>query len=144
MGMKKLVIVVSLLFIIPLFQGIAVSESINDSYIHIIEPRGGLYFYGKKLMPGYDPFWTVIIGSNFIKVDTDSSSNILTAYFTLYDIVDKEVIKSELDSTPSNGFSCNFSDVPKGRYLTAVIALAVDLDEPVASDWRTPIFFIPM
>jgi hypothetical protein len=141
---KKLVLLMTIAFILPLFQGMAVSEKTNDSYIFITDPEGGLYFYGKKIMPAYKPFWTVIIGSMYITVDTDSSSNILTAYFTLYDIFTKDVMESQLDATPSDGFVCNFSNVPKGSYLIAVIAVALDPDEPVASDWRAPIIFIPV
>lgn len=141
--MKKLVLLMALIFMIPLFQGMAVSEKMDDSYIFITDPEGGLYFYGKKIMPAYRPFWTVIIGSTYISVDTDSSSNILTAYFTLYDIFTKDIVESQLDTTPFDGFSCNFSHVPKGSYLIAVIAVALDPDEPVASDWRAPIVFIP-
>ncbi len=140
--MKKLVVLTVLVFILPIFQGIAVSTG-SDSYIRITEPDGGIYFYGKKIMPAYRPFWTVIIGSTSINVDTDSSSNIFTAYFTLYDVFSKDVVKSNVDIMPSDGFSCNFSDVPKGSYLIAVIAIAIDPNEPVASDWRAPIIFIP-
>ena len=141
--MKKIVLLIALLFVMPLLQGIAVSEKTDDSYIFITDPEGGLYFYGKKIMPAYKPFWTVIIGSTYINVDTDSSSNILTAYFTLYDIFTRDVVESQLDTTPSDGFACNFSHVPKGSYLIAVIAVALDPDEPVASDWRAPMVFIP-
>lgn len=142
--MKKLVLLMALIFVLPLFQGVAVSDRVNDSYIFIKEPEGGIYFQGKKLMPAYRPFWTVMIGYSSINVDTDSSSNILTAYFTLYDIFTKDVVESQLDATPSDGFHCNFSGVSKGSYLIAVIAVALDPDEPVASDWIAPVIFIPL
>jgi hypothetical protein len=51
--MKKLVLLMALIFVMPLFQGMAVSEKTDDSYIFITDPEGGLYFYGKKIM-SYD------------------------------------------------------------------------------------------
>jgi len=142
--MKKVVILMALLFVMPLFQGIAVSEKGNDSYIFITQPEGGLYFNGRKIIPAYKPSWTVMIGYRSIEVNTVSSSNVLTAYFTLYNMFTRDTVDSLLDTTPSNGFSCNFSNVQRGSYIIVVIALALDPNEPVASDWRAPIIFIPI
>jgi len=141
MVMKKFAVLIVLLLAIPIFQGLANSE--KDSYILITQPDGGLYFYGRKIIPAYTPSWTVMVGYNSIEVNTVSSSNVLTAYFTLYNLFTRETVDSVLDATPSDGFTCNFSDVQKGSYIIVVVALALDPNEPVASDWRAPIIFLP-
>ncbi len=143
--MKKLVmLLLAVLFVMPLFQGFAVSKTVNDSYIFITAPEGGLYFYGRKIIPAYKPSWTIMVGYNSISVETISSTNIIAAYFTLYNLFTRETVDSLLDATPSDGFSCNFSGVPRGSYIITVIAVALDPDQPVASDWRAPIVFIPV
>jgi len=142
--MRKFIIFMVLLLVTPLFQGVAVSEKGNDSYIFITQPEGGIYLNGRKIIPAYKPSWTVMIGYHSIDISTVSSSNILTAYFTLYNMFTRDTVDSLLDTTPSNGFSCNFSNVQRGSYIIVVIAIALDPNEPVASDWRAPIIFIPL
>ncbi|MGC9308719.1 MAG: hypothetical protein ACP5FL_08100, partial [Thermoplasmatota archaeon] len=46
-------------------------------------------------------------------------------------------------SRQATGFPAPSSMSPRGMYLVAAIALAVDTEEPVAADWCTPIFVLP-
>ena len=135
-----LIVVLCLLSVVP---ATVVSQTSTDSYLHILEPQGGLYFYGQKLLPG-DPFWTIIIGESDLQVQAEGSDNVLTVYFNLYDVQERESIDQQFDATPRDGFNCVFSNVPRGSYLLIALGLATDLEEPVASDWRTPILFVPV
>ena len=83
-----------------------------------------------------------MIGQSFVEVKADASNDILLSYFSLYDMRDKEVVQGIWDKEKSNGFSCNFTNVANGVYLIAVVALALDPNEPIASDWRAPLFVL--
>ena len=135
--MTKIVIAICIAFM--LFFPMIHVKAEKGSYISIVEPEGGLYIYGKKILPEFNPFWTIIIGQSFIKVRTEASDDILLAYFTLQDVLKKEIVQSKWDRDRSDGFSCNFTNLKNGVYLIAVVALALDPDEPVAWDWRSPI-----
>ncbi|HDS59647.1 MAG TPA: hypothetical protein ENN54_05070 [Thermoplasmatales archaeon] len=140
--MHKIFTLAVMLCLVPLAPALASPQQTGGSYLHIVEPQGGLYYHGQKLLPG-DPFWTVIVGDRQMAVRAEGSDNVLTVYFTLYDVQEREVIDQQLDATPGDGFACLFSNVPRGTYLVIALGLAADLEEPVASDWRTPILFIP-
>lgn len=138
--MKKIFIVAILAFM--LFLPVISANAKKDSYISIVEPEGGLYIYGKKILPEFNPFWTIIIGQSFIKVRTEASNDILVSYFTLQDVMKREIVQAIWDNDRSDGFSCNFTHIRNGVYLIAVVALALDPDEPVAWDWRAPVAVI--
>ena len=140
--MKAFVAALAVMLAMPLLP-LADADRGMDSSIEILEPSGGIYYHGERIWPSFTPFWTAFIGSSTIEVETEASSNIVSVYFTLYDIREKETVDKTLDFTPGDGFSCTFINVPQGMYLVAAIALAVDTEEPVAADWRTPIFVLP-
>ncbi|KAA0001888.1 MAG: hypothetical protein FE048_04755 [Thermoplasmata archaeon] len=134
--MKKILVI---LLAFMLFFPMIYVKGGKDSYIHIVEPEGGLYIYGKKILPEFNPFWTVIIGQSFINVRAEASNDILLSYFTLQDVMKREIVQGVWDKDKSDGFSCSFTNIQNGVYLIAVIALALDPNEPVAWDWRAPV-----
>ncbi len=141
--MKRLMVALAIVLLIPALP-VVEADSSNDSSIDITEPSGGIYIQGDRILPSFTPFWTAFIGTSSIDVETKASSNILTVYFTLYDVQAKETVDKRLDVTAGDGFSCTFSNVPRGIYLVAAVALAADIEEPVTSDWHTPIFVLPI
>lgn len=140
--MKAFVAALAVMLTVPILP-LAEADGNMDSSIEILEPSGGIYYHGERVLPSFTPFWTAVIGSSTIEVETEASSNIVSVYFTLYEIREKETVDKTLDFTAGDGFSCTFTGVPWGVYLVAAVALAADVEEPVASDWHTPIFVLP-
>ncbi|MGC9307796.1 MAG: hypothetical protein ACP5FL_03360 [Thermoplasmatota archaeon] len=141
--MKRFLAALVILLFLPLAPIAVEAESGDDASITIREPTGGIYYHGSQLAPDYAPFWTLILGTH-IQVTAETTGTVISVSFILYDVRSKEVIDKTLDITPADGFSCIFHDVPAGTYLLAAMALVADIEEPVASDWRTPVFVFPM
>lgn len=140
--MKKLVVVLAVMLLVPALPALE-ADGNTDSFITITEPEGGIYYHGERILPSFTPFWTAYIGSSTMDVETEASPNIVSVYFTLYDVREKDTVEKTLDVTPGDGFSCTFTTIPRGIYLVAAVALAVDIEEPVAADWHTPIVVLP-
>jgi hypothetical protein len=141
--MKSVILSVAVLYLCAITPVLAEEQSEAESHLNIVEPQGGLFYFGQQLLPG-DPFWTIIIGTNSIIVEAEASENIITVNFFLYNLQDRNIINQFLDATPGNGFSCNFMNLTRGTFMLMAIGLATDFDDPLASDWRAPIVVIPL
>lgn len=141
--MKRLFTILVILLFLPLAPISVEAEPGDDASITIMEPTGGIYYHGSQLTPDYAPFWTLILGTH-IQVTAETTGTVISVSFILYDVRGKEVVDKSTDITAGDGFSCTFNDVPAGTYLVAAMALVADIEEPVASDWRTPVFVFPM
>ncbi|MFO8132678.1 MAG: hypothetical protein R6U10_01905 [Thermoplasmatota archaeon] len=141
--MKRLLAAAVALLFLPLAPLAVQAEPGGDASVTITEPAGGIYYHGSRLTPNYTPSWTLILGAS-IQVTAETTGAVISVTFILYDVRDKTTVDKTTDVTPGDGFSGTFQVMPAGTYLVAAVALVADIEEPVASDWRTPIFVFPM
>jgi hypothetical protein len=141
--MKRLLAALAVLLFLPLAPIAVEGEPSEDASITILEPTGGIYYHGSQLTPNFAPIWTLVLGTH-IQVTAATTGSIISVSFILYDVRDKELVYKTLDITAADGFSCTFNEVPAGTYMVAAMAIVADIEEPVASDWRTPVFVFPM
>jgi hypothetical protein len=135
--MIKCMAIVGLIIVLVLPQIGAITTS--ESWLDITLPQPGLYYRGEKLL---DAKVYIFIGSHNLEVATDTSGNIITVFFSLYNVREKEIIHSVWDIDGSDGFSCYFNDLSLGMYAIAAIGTALDIEEPIAFDWILPVIIL--
>ena len=141
--MKWLLTALAVLLFLPIAPVAVEAGPGDDASIKIVEPMGGIYYHDSQMTPNYAPFWTLILGTH-IPVTAETTGTVISVSFILYNVRDKLVVDKTLDITAADGFSCTFNEVPAGTYMVAALALVADIEDPVASDWRTPVLVFPM
>lgn len=63
-----------------------------DSWIKITEPSHGIYFGGEKIFPLKNS--VILIGYSEVNVKAEASSNVIAVYFTMYDVINKDMKES--------------------------------------------------
>ncbi len=137
--MKKLVVVTISMLLLPVFMPYTMAGESNDSWVRIVQPQNGVYIYGKKIMNCRS---YIFIGTDFVNVNVEASQNIFTVYMAIFDVMKKDTIDSTWDYDGSDGFSYNFSGLKSGIYGIAAVGAALDINEPIAFDWITPVVII--
>ncbi len=141
--MRRLIAATVALLFLPLSPLTVQAETGGEASVTIAEPAGGIYYHGSRLTSDYTPSWTLILGSS-LQVSAETTGAVISVSFILYDVRDKTTVDKTTDITPGDGFSGTFDGVHAGVYLLAAMALVADIEDPVASDWRTPVFVFPM
>ena len=137
--MKKLVFVAAILVILPAFIPSVLGSKGDESWVKITEPQPGIYMQGRKVLPSHS---YIFIGTNFVNVNVEASSNVFTVFISINDVMKKETIQSTWDYDRSDGFSCNFTSLPRGIYAIAAVGAAFDINNPVVFDWIMPVVII--
>jgi len=128
--MKKFLVVMAVA--IFLFAHLPASTA-TDSWIKIEEPTPGIYWHGEKILSIKNAVVMIGMGGK-IDVEAAASENVITIYFSLYNLREKNMTASCWDTTKADGWSCSF-DVERGIYVLIAAGAAIDINEPVAIDY---------